>query len=241
MMSRPFFSFCVAALVFFLAGNAFAAPSSARSKAAITRVTPSLETDLADKGLSLGSPVFIQIIKQSSELRLFVGGENGEYSLFRTYAICAWSGDLGPKRQEGDGQSPEGFYTIAPAQMNPASSYHLSFNLGYPNAFDRAHGRTGSYLMVHGSCASIGCYAMTNPVIEDIWTLMIAAFDNRQSRVPVHIFPFEMTDETMAAHADHEWIEFWQELKPVWDAFEETKTPPEIRVSNKAYRLASGS
>ena len=212
-------------------------PSSALADAAIARVHDRLEMELSERQLSFGAPIFVQILKQENELRLFIQLDSADYDLFRTYPICAWSGDLGPKLKEGDGQSPEGFYTVGPGQMNPNSSYHLSFNLGFPNAYDRVNGRTGSFLMVHGKCASIGCYAMTDPVIEEIWALMSGAFDGGQLSVPVHIFPFAMTEENLSQYQDEQWVEFWKGLKPAWDAFELTKSPPGIKVRGRAYSV----
>ena len=91
-----------------------------------------------------------------------MGGEGRPLRRFATYPICLWSGRLGPKLREGDRQAPEGFYTVSAEQLNPNSRWHRSFSLGFPNAFDQAHGRTGSFIMVHGGCPSIGCYAMTD-------------------------------------------------------------------------------
>lgn len=157
------------------------------------------------------------------------------FTLFKGYPICAWSGNLGPKEKEGDGQSPEGFYFVPPDAMNPNSQFHLSFNLGFPNAYDRAHGRTGSFLMVHGDCVSIGCYAMTDKAIEEIYVLAEAAHTGGQSYFRVHIFPFRMTDENMSAHDASPWIDYWRNLKAGYDAFEDTRIPPNVRVENKNY------
>jgi murein L,D-transpeptidase YafK len=137
--------------------------------------------------------------------------------------------------REGDGQAPEGFYAVAPEAMNPASRYHLSFNLGFPNAYDRARGRTGSFLMVHGACVSVGCVAMTDAGIEEIWTLMQAAFDGGQASVPVHIFPFPMTPENLQQHAGSENAEFWQVLAPAWDAFETSRRVADVTVRRGDY------
>jgi murein L,D-transpeptidase YafK len=151
-----------------------------RSRKAIEKQTPLLSTALEEQGLTLGAPIFIRIFKQESELELFVEREDGTYQLFRSYPICNWSGELGPKLQEGDRQSPEGFYFVPPGHMHPESRFHLSFNLGFPNVYDQTHRRSGSFLMVHGGCSSIGCYAMTDPAMEEIWTLAMAAFDAGQ-------------------------------------------------------------
>lgn len=218
-------------------GQAQSVPSSPRSIAAVSEVSAGLLDDLNQQPLRKGAPVFIQIIKADDVLRLYLQNDNGTYDLFRSYDICAWSGRLGPKLREGDGQSPEGFYRITPNQMNPNSSFHLSFNLGYPNQFDRAHGRTGSFLMVHGNCVSIGCYAMTDASISEIWTLMVWAFEDGQDSIPVHIFPFDLTASNLDAYADHEWIDFWTMLQPAWTAFEQKKIPPSIYTAGRDYHV----
>lgn len=184
-------------------------------------------------GLRLGAPIFIRITKQPAELELWVGRADGVFAKFRTYPICAFSGGPGPKKRVGDLMAPEGFYAVSAGRMNPWSAYHLSFDLGYPNAFDRAQGRTGSALMVHGKCASIGCYAMGDAAIEEIWTVMAAAFRAGQPFVRVHAFPFRM--ENLGAHAGDENAAFWADLKAGWDAFEQTKRPPEVSVSGGRY------
>ncbi|SDR37835.1 murein L,D-transpeptidase family protein [Pseudovibrio sp. Tun.PSC04-5.I4] len=192
---------------------------------------PALQAKLTFKNQKLGNPVFLRVLKQ--EKRIEVWMKSGEtYSPYKDFEICKYSGDLGPKLKEGDGQSPEGFYNVSEQQLNPNSRYHLSFNLGFPNAFDRSQGRTGSYLMVHGNCVSIGCYAMTNTGIEEIYLLMEAALQNGQQQIPVHIFPFAMTPENMQRHASSNWMNFWQNLKQGYDLFERTKTPP----TTKAYQ-----
>jgi len=136
-------------------------------------------------------------------------GADGTFQLSKTYEMCTWSGTLGPKLKEGDGQSPEGFYFIKPSSLNPKSSYHLSFNLGFPNAYDRTHNRTGSFLMVHGDCVSIGCYAMTDDGIEEIYKDVEAAFAGGQVFIRVHIFPFAMTDENLAKQSENPNHGFW--------------------------------
>lgn len=215
--------------------------TSKRSEQAIKKQTPNITTALAERGDELGSPVFIRIVKtvdgslKDGYLELFIRGSGGKFSLYKKWPICTYSGDLGPKLKEGDGQSPEGFYFVPPGRMNPSSNYHLSFNLGYPNGFDRAHGRTGSYLMVHGNCVSIGCYAMTDDVIEEIYTLMSAAFKEGQPYVRVHVFPFTMTDENIGKYADNPNVEFWKNLKQGWDWFEKYNQPPNVEISQKRY------
>jgi murein L,D-transpeptidase YafK len=212
---------------------------SARSRAAEARVAPRLEREMAAAGLRLGAPVFLRIVKTTRTLDLFAADAHGRYKLFRTYAICAFSGRLGPKLREGDGQAPEGVYLVRARQFNPTSAYHLSFDLGYPNAFDRAQRRTGSALMVHGNCVSIGCYAMGDPAIEVIWTAMAAALRAGQDAVPVHAFPFPMTPGNLAARADDPNFAFWSDLAPIWAAFERDARPPAVVVRNSRYALPS--
>lgn len=145
-----------------------------------TRMAPILTAQMEAAGLQFGAPVFIRIFKEENVLEFWI--QNGEqFDLFRTYPICNYSGELGPKLREGDRQSPEGIYKAGEHSLNPHSSYHLSFNLGFPNAYDRSQGRTGSYLMIHGDCLSIGCYAMTDPAIEEIYVMLEAALITDQS------------------------------------------------------------
>jgi len=209
-------------------------PSSERSRDAVERTAPVLEKAFIERELSLGSPVFMRIFKDPAVLEVWVQLER-DYQLFRAYPICAFSGTPGPKLKEGDRQAPEGFYSVASEQMNPNSSYHLSFNLGFPNEYDRAKGRTGSFLMVHGDCRSVGCYAMGDEAIEEIWTIAVAALKGGQSTFAVHCFPFPLTEENLERHADHDWIEFWRELKPGFDFFEKQRVPPAIFVRDGRY------
>ncbi len=200
----------------------------------MTRVAPSLVGQLQSRGLSYGSPVFIRIFKSERELELWVKGDGG-YELFRTYAVTAMSGKLGPKLREGDRQAPEGFYYVPPSRMNPNSRFHLSMNLGYPNGYDRGHRRTGSALMIHGGNASIGCFAMTDPKIEEIYALTEAALRNGQSFFRVHCFPFRMNSANMKKHASSQWHSFWVNLKEGYDFFESSKLPPDVRVKEGKY------
>ena len=185
-----------------------------------------VRASLQNKSLALGDNVFIRLMKESSELELWMRPRAGKvFQLYKTWPIARWSGTLGPKQKEGDMQAPEGFYDVVAKRMNPMSKYHLSFNIGYPNAHDRSLNRTGSLIMIHGSDVSIGCFAMTNPVIEEIYLIVNAAHKRGQTSVPVHCFPFRMTDERLQASADSEWHGFWLELKKSWDHFEQTRVP----------------
>jgi murein L,D-transpeptidase YafK len=215
-------------------------PSSSRSRAAIAKVKPMLVKECKRKGLRYGAPIFIRIFKESRELEVWIQ-DGKEFKLFRIYEICRHSGELGPKLKEGDRQSPEGFYAVGPKQMNLRSRFHLSFNLGFPNAYDRARGRTGSFLMVHGACASIGCYAMTDSRIEEIYALADAALRNGQPFFRAHCFPFRMTTENLARRKDSRWLPFWTNLKTGYDWFEKKKTPPDVRVNKKRYVFAEAA
>ena len=193
-----------------------------------------IDGDLAKKGLSFGSAVYIRIFKEEAALEVWLR-HGAQYDLFKTYPICAESGTLGPKEREGDEQSPEGFYGVTASKLNPRSNYHLSFDIGYPNAYDRSLGRTGSLIMVHGNCVSIGCFAMTDPGIEEIYLLAQAALERGQQSFPVHVFPFRMTEENMRRHAPSRWASFWSDLKAGYDAFEAKHVPPDVDVRGGHY------
>lgn len=198
-------------------------------------IPASLQGKMTRLNMSMRSPIMLRIYKEESELEVWKEAKNGRFELLNTYEICAWSGNLGPKKKEGDRQAPEGFYTVTPAQMNPNSSYHLSFNMGFPNQFDRSLGRTGSNLMVHGDCSSRGCYAMEDQPIQEIYALAREAFRGGQQGFQVQAFPFRMTPENMAKHADNENLEFWEMLKEGSDHFEVTRQVPKVNVCGHRY------
>ncbi len=201
------------------------------------RQTPILRASLAAQSLDFGAPVHIRIFKEEAALELWVE-DGARYRLFKTYDICRYSGDLGPKLRQGDKQAPEGVYMVGPNALNPNSDFHLSFNLGYPNAYDQSHGRTGNFLMVHGDCTSVGCYAMTDPKIEEIYVLVEAALRGGQRAVPVHAFPFRMGNMRLLEAMDHEWFGFWSDLKAIHDEFETSGQVPQVAVANGRYQLA---
>lgn len=190
---------------------------------------------LAKSGMKQESPLFVRIFKEESQLEVWKAKDDGRYYHFKTYPICNWSGGLGPKVVTGDKQAPEGFYTVTPGQMNPNSQFHLSFNLGYPNAYDKANGRDGSALMVHGDCRSAGCFAMTDALIEEIYALARESFRGGQTQFHVHAFPFRMTEESMKRHKDSKWYGFWKTLKQGYDDFELSRVPPKVAVCSKQY------
>lgn len=204
------------------------------------RVAAAVSRQVSHAGLTVGQPVFLRIFKLERRLEVFLQAEDGAYRLFRRYSICALSGGLGPKLVEGDLQAPEGVYTLTLDRLNPWSKYHLSMNLGYPNRLDQALGRTGALLMIHGDCVSEGCFAMTDPNIEQVYYLVAAALYRGQAEVPVHIFPFVPTAENFDPYLLSPWFHFWWSLKKGYDLFERHKRPPQVSVDldAKVYRFS---
>ncbi len=210
--------------------------TSHRSRQATQRLRPVLQRTMAGKGFAWGCPIHIRIFKAEKLLELWIR-HKGRFRLFKSYPICTYgSMGLGPKTRVGDSRAPEGFYFVAPRQMNPYSRYHLAFNLGYPNDYDRLHGRSGSALMVHGGCVSIGCFAMTDAAMEEIYTLAEAALRNGQPFFRVHIFPFRMTAQNMRQYRNSRWYRFWRNLKTGHDWFVANGgLPPEVTVRSGRY------
>lgn len=192
---------------------------------------------LGKKGMDATTPIYIRIFKEESELEIWKARADGRFYHFKTYPICNWSGELGPKQAKGDRQAPEGFYSVATTQLKPDSNYYLAFNLGFPNAYDKAQGRTGEFLMIHGKCKSAGCYAMTDALVEEIYALGRDALRGGQLAIPVHAFPFRMTDEKLARHKANKWYGFWRTLKEGYDSFEVTRVPPTVAVCDRKYMV----
>lgn len=165
-------------------------------------------------------------------------GADMAYRKMAEYKICRSSGKLGPKRIKGDGQVPEGFYHID--RFNPASSYHLSLGIDYPNKADRIRSGTddpGGDIFIHGSCVTIGCLPMTDDKIKEIY-ILVAAKNNGQDRIPVYIFPFRMNDANMrkycAMNSDNPGlIRFWESLKKGYELFASGKPELRFRITNK--------
>lgn len=185
--------------------------------------------------MSPSDPILVRIFKQENELEVWKRDNTGRYALLKTYGICRWSGQLGPKNREGDRQAPEGFYLVTPAQMNPRSELFLSFDLGFPNEVDRAHHRSGSHLMVHGECTSSGCYAMTNEGMTEIYALAREAFAGGQPAFQVQALPFRMTAENMAKYRADPNMGFWANLKEGSDHFEVLRDEPRVAACGGAY------
>jgi murein L,D-transpeptidase YafK len=241
--------------------NALAAVTASigGANAAVTPGQPSAEVlpdDNAQGGFKKGSPAYVRIFKKEGVLELWLKrGDN--YALYKSYPVCKWSGQLGPKTRQADYQSPEGFYSVSARQLNPNSHYHLAFDIGYPNAYDRRQGSTGSAVMVHGDCKSVGCFAMTNNGIDEIYGIVEAALRNGQREVPVHIFPFRMTEEAIAresspkqfmafltpvnAPPQRDWSGFWRNLKEGYDMFQRSHVPPVAYACGDRYDFGAGA
>ena len=199
------------------------------------RLSEKMLADIDAKNMDKDSPILVRIFKEEAEMEVWKKNRDGQFALLKTYPICRWSGDLGPKMKEGDRQAPEGFYTITPGQMNPNSNYYLAFNTGYPNAYDRAWDHTGSELMVHGDCSSRGCYAMTDEQIQEIYALARESFFGGQKEFQLEAFPFRMTALNMAKHRNNPNFAFWKMLKEGYDHFEATHQEPKVAVCEKRY------
>src|SRR4051794_39987329 len=205
------------------------------SEKAARPLSDKMVKEIESKGMDKESPILVRLFKEESELEVWKQDRSGRFALLKTYPICRWSGELGPKVREGDRQAPEGFYNITPGQMNPNSAYYLSFDLGYPNAYDRAWGRTGAQLMVHGDCSSRGCYSMTDEQISEIYALGRDAFFGGQRSFQVQAYPFRMTGENLAKHRNSPHLAFWKMLKQGSDHFEVTRSEPRVNVCEKRY------
>lgn len=218
-----------------------AIPSSASRLSRVKeKILPKLIPDLTANNFKLTDSVFIRIFKEERVLELWKKKQDRKnYELYKTYPICSFSGGLGPKIKIGDSMSPEGFYFVNQGRLNPFSRFHLSFNIGFPNSYDRSHGRTGKYLMVHGNCVSIGCYAMGDSAIEEIYILVEQAL-KLHNIVRVHIFPFRMTAANMQKHNAPKWRSFWENLQVGYQWFEEKKRPPNVKVQQRRYVFNEG-
>ncbi|MFK4381336.1 murein L,D-transpeptidase YafK [Bradyrhizobium sp. USDA 3397] len=190
---------------------------------------------LEQKKMPKYSPILVRLFKDEAELEVWKQDTAGRFQLLKTYPICRWSGDLGPKLYEGDRQAPEGFYTVTPELMNPNSNFYLSINLGYPNSFDRANKRNGSFLMIHGDCWSSGCYAMTDEQISEIYSLARDSFRGGRTSFQVQAYPFRLTPVNLARHRNNPNLPFWEMLKVGNDHFETTQLEPKVDVCNRRY------
>ena len=201
---------------------------------AIRELSPEMLSLLHQEKMPETSPIILRIFKEEAELELWKQDTSGHFKLLKIYPICRWSGDLGPKLHEGDRQTPEGFYAITPKLMNPNSNFYRAINIGFPNAFDKANNRDGSFLMIHGDCGSSGCYAMTDEQIAEIYSLASDSLVGRPS-FQIQAYPFRMTPANLARHRTNPHISFWQMLKIGNDHFEATHLEPRVDVCDRRY------
>ena len=202
---------------------------------AMKELSPQMVAELEKKNMPQQSPVLIRIFKEEAELEVWKQDTSGRYALLKVYPICRWSGDLGPKKVEGDRQAPEGFYPITPGLMNPNSNYYLAINTGFPNVYDRANNRHGAFLMIHGDCSSRGCYAMTDEEIGEIYSLARESFVGGQKEIQIQAYPFHLTPANMARHRNNPNFAFWQMIKEGNDHFEVSRLEPKIDVCERRY------
>ena len=222
------------------AGAAATAAADVRQRFTRTFKTAQLPGDLAAIGARLGAPMLLRVFKQEREVEVWVQPEDQQtFVLFRIFPICFYSGKLGPKVKEGDMQSPEGFYFVGPAQMRAKSQYHRAIDFAFPNDYDAAQGYTGTELLIHGNCVSSGCFAMTDPFVEQLYELGSATAATAAQGFWIHAFPFHMTAEALAGQQESPWFGFWQQLKAGYEAFETSRIPPHIRVDGGRYVVAS--
>ncbi|WP_018264337.1 L,D-transpeptidase family protein [Methylosinus sp. LW4] len=205
------------------------------SQRALTPIPPETLALMEQAGVTKESPTLIRSYKKEAEFQIWKQRPDGRYAYLKTFPMCRWSGQLGPKVREGDRQAPEGFYSITPGQMNPNSAYYLSFNVGYPNAYDRAYGHSGGSIMVHGACSSAGCFSMTDRQIAEIYAILRTSFNNGQRSIQMQSYPFKMTAENLAKHRLDPNIGFWKQLKEGSDHFEVAGKEPSVGVCNRRY------
>jgi len=202
---------------------------------AMKELSPEMLALLQQKNMPKDSPILVRVFKEESELEVWKEDTTGLYQLLKVYPICRWSGELGPKKVEGDRQAPEGFYAITPGLMNPNSNYYLAINMGFPNAYDKANGYSGGFLMIHGDCSSRGCYAMTDEQIGEIYSLARESFLGGQKQFQIQAYPFRMTPANLARHRTNPNMAFWKMLKEGNDHFEVTHMEPKVDVCDRHY------
>lgn len=191
---------------------------------------------MAEKGMTPQDPILIRVFKEDDTLEIWKRDKTNHFALLKSYTMCAWGGTIGPKLVEGDKMSPEGFYEITPGRMNPNSHYFLAFDLGFPNAFDRAFNRTGSAVMVHGNCTgSAGCFVLTDYQVQEVYAIARDALAGGQTSFQVQAFPFRMTAANLARHRRNPNMAFWRNIKEGYDHFEVTKLEPKVDVCDKKY------
>ena len=235
MALRAFTAACITTLAISVGGCQDSGLGGVASTRHLAPVPPKTLALMAEKGMSQSEPILIRAFKKEAEMEVWKRKGDGRYALLKTFPICRWSGQLGPKTKQGDRQAPEGFYTVTPGQMNPNSSYYLSFDTGYPNAYDRAQGATGNYIMVHGTCSSAGCFAMTDESMGELYALARDSFAGGQRALQFQSYPFRMTAQNVAKHRNDPHTPFWKNLKEGSDYFEALGEGPRVGVCGTRY------
>jgi murein L,D-transpeptidase YafK len=215
--------------------------SSQLPSKAIQEVPRELLSLFQQKRMPKHSPILVRIFKEESELEVWKQDITGHFQMLKVYPICRWSGDLGPKLHEGDRQAPEGFYTITPELMNPNSNYYLAINTGFPNSFDKANDRDGTFLMIHGDCWSSGCYAMTDEQMGEIYSLARDSFLGGQPSFQIQAYPFRLTPANLARHRTNPNMPFWTMLKEGNDHFLVSHLEPKVDVCERRYVFGAQS
>ncbi len=213
-----------------------------RVRSAYTEKEQKVKTLLASKHIKPPYKLFMRAFKQEAVFELWAKGSGQScFALLKSYEICAPSGELGPKRKEGDLQVPEGFYHIN--HFNPYSNFWLSLGINYPNASDRKLSdlkKPGGHIYIHGNCVTLGCIPLTDEVIKEVYVMCVEARNNGQTQIPVHIFPFRMEAancKTMYARSEYKskasLIAFWKNIAMGYERFEKNKQVPTFTINSK--------
>jgi murein L,D-transpeptidase YafK len=224
-----------AVICFLMPVRCFAEDTNPLPEKATRELSPELLSLLRQKKMPKHSPIILRVFKEEAELEVWKQDTTGRFGLLKIYPICRWSGDLGPKMHEGDRQTPEGFYAITPNLMNPNSNFYLAINTGFPNAFDKANNRNGTFLMIHGDCSSSGCYAMTDEQIGEIYALARDSLRGGRPSFQLQAYPFRLTAANLARHRTNPHLAFWKMLKVGNDHFEATHLEPKVDVCDRRY------
>lgn len=209
-----------------------------RAEAAAARVTPLLKAELESMDLKLGDPVFLRVFKDEQVLEVWMQpGRGKDFVHYKTYLLCQPAGPAGPRVNGRDLQLPEGFYGVTLHSLRPWHRHYLAFEIGYPNAADRHQRRPNRTVLVQGDCVGSGSLALSNPNIEELYTLVAAALEAGQESICVNLFPFRLTDSRMNQELASQalWLEFWGNLKEGYDYFEIVRRPPSPSVKAGRY------
>lgn len=195
-----------------------------------------IRKELQQHGLQLSQlNILLIAYKQEAELELWVKDKNSKaYKLLKTFEVCSSSGDIGPKRRMGDNQVPEGFYYIE--RFNPASNFHLSLGISYPNKSDRIFSKgvhPGGDIFIHGNCVTIGCLPITDDKIRELYVYAVEASNNGQSRIPAYIFPARLNDKNFESlkKENAALASFWTNLRQGYDIFQKKKEALDFSVA----------